>query len=151
MGGGRVDKPGADRGAAAGHTAAVSSGPADSGIVIFLWLYRPGNRKPPGDGARDGEKEATAVAEKVAAVHGGIEIPDADRLAMATNHEELVSALNDSTIRELTIYPRWPIDIQNNEYEYYTWPEGEVTLNMDAVNLACDIYLKTAPGPSRKM
>ena len=36
MGGGRVDKPGADRGAAAGHTAAVSSGPADSGIVIFL-------------------------------------------------------------------------------------------------------------------
>ena len=63
-------------------------------------------------------------------------------MAMATNHEELVSALNDSTIRELTIYPRWPIDIQNNEYEYYTWPEGEVTLNMDAVNLACDIYLE---------
>ena len=80
MGGGRVDKPGADRGAAAGYTAAVSSGPADSGIVIFLWLYRPGNRKPPGDGARDGEKEAAAVAEKVAAVHGGIEIADADRL-----------------------------------------------------------------------
>ena len=62
-------------------------------------------------------------------------------MAMATNYEELVNALKDSTVTELTIYPRWPINIENNEYEYFTWPEGEVTLNLDAANSACMIYL----------
>ena len=62
-------------------------------------------------------------------------------MAMAKNYEELVNALNDSTVTELTIYPRWPINIEKNEYEYFTWPEGEVTLNLDAANSVCDIYL----------
>ena len=33
-------------------------------------------------------------------------------MAMAKNYEELVNALNDSTVTELTIYPRWPINIE---------------------------------------
>ena len=60
-------------------------------------------------------------------------------MAMATNYAELVSALQDSTVKELTIYPR--LQTGENEYTYFTWPEGETTLNLDAANSACDIYL----------
>ncbi len=62
-------------------------------------------------------------------------------MAMVTSYEELKAALQDSTVTQLTIYPQWQPDLSEDVYTYFTWPTGDVTLNLDAANETCSIYL----------
>ena len=48
------------------------------------------------------------------------------------SYDELVQALASSAVREIGIRPRWEEIHESGEYEYFSWPEGEVTLTIQS-------------------
>ena len=64
-----------------------------------------------------------------------------DVFGMARSYEELVTALADPNVTDLTIYPRWETEYESGNYEYFTWPEGDVTLDLQPANTSCRIWL----------
>ena len=62
-------------------------------------------------------------------------------MAFAYSYSDLVAALADSTVTELTIYPRWETVHGSGEYQYFEWPETDYTLTLDATNPSCSIWL----------
>ena len=68
-------------------------------------------------------------------------VDDYDSYAMVRSYEELVAALADPDVTDLTIYPCWETIHESGIYEYFTWPEGNVTLDLQPVNTSCRIWL----------